>query len=125
MSLSKLAELTNGELPIIVFDATGNQHSMNNSFNLVAAGGQIIFVGLFQGEVTFNDPNAHKREITLHRSRNATGEDFRQVIALLESGAVNINPWITHRVDFDEVTNQFESWLDPNIKFIKAVIEVS
>ena len=123
-SLNELEELTNGELPIIVFDATGNQPSMNNTFNLVAAGGQIVFVGLFQGEVTFNDPNAHKREITLHRSRNATGDDFRQVIGLLESGEVNINPWITHRVLFDEVTNQFESWLDLNSNFIKAVIEV-
>ena len=123
-SLNKLEELTNGELPIIVFDATGNQRSMNNAFNLVAAGGQLVFVGLFQGEVTFNDPNAHKREITLHRSRNATGDDFRQVISLLESGKIDINPWITHRVLFDDVMNQFESWLDPNSMFIKAVIEI-
>jgi 2-desacetyl-2-hydroxyethyl bacteriochlorophyllide A dehydrogenase len=123
-SLDELNELTNNELPITVFDATGNQRSMNNSFNLVAAGGQIIFVGLFQGEVTFNDPNAHKREITLHRSRNATGDDFRNVISLMESGEVNIEPWITHRVLFDDVTNQFESWLDPQSKFIKAVIEI-
>jgi 2-desacetyl-2-hydroxyethyl bacteriochlorophyllide A dehydrogenase len=123
-SLDELNELTNNELPITVFDVTGNQRSMNNAFNLVAAGGQIIFVGLFQGEVTFNDPNAHKREITLHRSRNATGDDFRNVISLMESGEVNIEPWITHRVLFDDVTNQFESWLDPQSKFIKAVIEV-
>ncbi len=123
-SLAELNNITNGELPIIVFDATGNQQSMNNSFNLVAAGGQIVFVGLFQGEVTFNDPNAHKREITLHRSRNATGDDFRKVISLLESGVVNIDSWITHRISFDEVTDEFASWLDPRSKFIKAVINI-
>ncbi|MEP6901136.1 MAG: zinc-binding alcohol dehydrogenase family protein [Actinomycetota bacterium] len=123
-SPDELNKLTNNELPVTVFDATGNQSSMNNAFNLVAAGGQIVFVGLFQGNVTFDDPNAHKRELTLHRSRNATGEDFRKVISLMESGEVNIDPWITHRVLFAEVTNQFESWLDPNSKFIKAVIRL-
>jgi 2-desacetyl-2-hydroxyethyl bacteriochlorophyllide A dehydrogenase len=123
-SLDELNRLTANELPIIVFDATGSQVSMNNSFNLVAAGGQIVFVGLFQGNVTFDDPNAHKRELTLHRSRNATGADFKEVIELLEKGSVNIGPWITHRVLFDEVTDQFESWLDPKSNFIKAVIEV-
>lgn len=123
-SLEELKELTSGEMPVVVFDATGNPHSMKNSFNLVAYGGQIVFVGLFQGDVTFNDPNAHCRELTLLCSRNATGADFRRVISLLESGAIEIDPWITHRVKFDEVIHQFESWLKPESRFIKAVIEV-
>lgn len=123
-SPEELKELTSGEMPITVFDATGNPRSMNNSFNLVANGGQLVFVGLFQGEVTFNDPNAHCRELTLLCSRNATSADFRRVICLLESGAVDINSWITHRVKFDEVTRQFESWLKPESRFIKAVIEM-
>ena len=57
-------------------------------------------------------------------SRNATGSDFNHVIQLLESGAVEIDPWITHRVSFGEqVVNGFPVWLDPETKFIKAVIE--
>lgn len=123
-SLDELNQITDNELPVTVFDATGNPHSMNRSFDLVAAGGEIILVGLCQGDVTFNDPNAHKLEIALYCSRNATGEDFRQVMTLLESGKININPWITNRVSFDEVTQNFASWLDPQSKFIKAIIDV-
>ena len=60
-------------LPTVVFDATGNAASMMKSFNLRGAnGGKLVFVGLFQGDVTFNDPEFHRRELTLLASRNAT-----------------------------------------------------
>ncbi|MDQ3014169.1 MAG: zinc-binding alcohol dehydrogenase family protein [Acidobacteriota bacterium] len=121
---AQIAELTNGEMPTLVFDATGNQRSVNTSFDLFANGGRLVLVGLFQGDVTFRDSDAHRRELTLLRSRNATANDFRRVMALLESGEVDIQPWITHRVAFDQVVEQFPGWLDPQSRFIKAVIEV-
>ena len=121
---AQIAELTNGEMPSLVFDATGNQRSVNASFDLFANGGRLVLVGLFQGDVTFRDSDAHRRELTLLRSRNATATDFRRVMTLLESGEVDIQPWITHRVGFDQVVEQFPSWLDPQSRFIKAVIEM-
>lgn len=121
---AQLAELTDGEMPTLVFDATGNQRSVNASFNLVANGGRLVLVGLFQGDVTFRDSDAHRRELTLLRSRNATAADFRRVMSLLEAGEVDIRPWITHRVTFDQVVEQFSGWLDPQSRFIKAVIEM-
>ena len=121
---AQIAELTNGEMPTLVFDATGNQRSVNASFDLFANGGRLVLVGLFQGEVTFRDSDAHRRELTLLRSRNATATDFRRVMTMLESGEMDIQPWITHRVGFDQVVEQFPSWLDPQSRFIKAVIEM-
>jgi threonine dehydrogenase-like Zn-dependent dehydrogenase len=46
------------------------------------------------------------------------------VIRLLESGKVNIDPWVTHRVAFEQVIGGFDQWLNPNTKFIKALVEV-
>ena len=66
--------------PTAVIDATGNPGSMTRCFDLVAHGGQLVFVGLFQGDVTFNDPNFHRREMSLHASRNALPEDFERII---------------------------------------------
>jgi len=112
-------------MPTAVFDATGNRQSMNASFSLPAHGGRLILVGLFQGDLTFHDPEAHRRELTLLCSRNATGADFKRVIGLLEAGTVDVKPWITHRVSFGiGVLEQFPLWLDPQSRFIKAVIEV-
>ena len=75
--VAQLTSHLNGELPTAVIDATGNPASMTKCFDLVAHGGRIVFVGLFQGDVTFNDPNFHRRECTLLASRNALPGGFR------------------------------------------------
>jgi len=46
-------------------------------------------------------------------SRNATREDFEHVIAAMKKGLVDPLNYITHRVQFNEVKEQFESWLKP------------
>ena len=51
-----IATITAGEMPLTVFDCTGNPASMMRSFDLIAQGGTLVFVGLFQGDVTFSDP---------------------------------------------------------------------
>lgn len=112
-----------GLLPDLIFDATGNRSSMLSTFDLAAHGGRIVFVGLFQGEVTFNDPNFHRRELTVMSSRNATSAEFGQVISAMESGAVDTAPWITHRLDFAEVGERFSGVIgDPALR--KAVIHL-
>jgi len=122
--VAELATLTNGDLPTAVFDATGNPRSMMASFNYPAHGGRLVFVGLFPGDVTFNDPNFHKRELTLMGSRNARSADFPRIIALIESGKVDTSPWITHRAPFDAVPQQFPSWVKPETGVLKAMIEL-
>jgi threonine dehydrogenase-like Zn-dependent dehydrogenase len=97
---------------------------MMASFNYPAHGGRLVFVGLFQGDVTFNDPNFHKRELTLMGSRNARSADFPRIIALIESGRVDTTPWITHRAPFDAVPEQFPSWVKPETGVLKAIIEL-
>lgn len=123
--VERVKELNGGDLPTLVFDATGNQQAMNASFQLPANGGRLVFVGLVQGSLTFFDPEAHRRELTVLFSRNATADDFKRVIRLLEEGAIDINPWITHRAAFgQDVLVQFPQWLNPHSGFIKAVIEL-
>ncbi|HEY8901916.1 MAG TPA: zinc-binding alcohol dehydrogenase family protein [Chthoniobacterales bacterium] len=121
--VAELEKLTNGDLPTAVFDATGNSRSMMASFNYPAHGGRLVFVGLFQGDVTFNDPNFHKRELTLMGSRNARSADFPRIIELVESGRIDTAPWITHRAPFDTVPEQFPSWVKPETGVLKAMIE--
>jgi 2-desacetyl-2-hydroxyethyl bacteriochlorophyllide A dehydrogenase len=112
-----------GVLPDVIFDATGNRGSMLSTFDLAAHGGRIVFVGLFQGEVVFHDPNFHRRELTVLSSRNATAAEFALVIAAMESGHVDTAPWITHRLDFAEVTANFGKVIsDPALR--KAVIHL-
>lgn len=119
-----LARITSGDGPTVVIDATGNEGSMKRAFDYPAHGGRLVFVGLFQGEVTFNDPNFHRRELTLMASRNALAADFQRIIELLEAGRIDTNPWITHRAVFGDAVGEFPAWTDPATGVIKAMIEV-
>jgi 2-desacetyl-2-hydroxyethyl bacteriochlorophyllide A dehydrogenase len=123
-ALAQIREALNGDLPTIVFDATGSPRSMMGAFQYVANGSKLVFVGLFQGDVTFNDPEFHRREMTLMSSRNATRADFNQVLAHLEAGDINLTPWITHRASPEELVDQFASWTDPNAGVVKAMLEI-
>lgn len=120
----RLAELTGGEYPTVVFDATGNARSMTDAFGLVAHGGKLVYVGLVKAELSFNDPEFHKREMTLMGSRNATLEDFAAVQEAVQSGGIDVDSFITHRVPFAEMIGHFDSWLKPESKVIKAMVEL-
>ena len=122
--LPQIQDLLSGELPTAVFDATGNAGSMMRAFNYVAHGGKLIFVGLFQGDVTFHDPDFHRRELTLMGSRNATDDDFAQAIGLLEAEKIDVAPWITHRVAPEELLDAFPGWVTPESQVVKAMLEL-
>ncbi len=109
----------------VVFDATGNQASMQKSFDYVAHGGSYVMVGLVKESITFFDPDFHKREMTLFASRNATAEDFELVISSIRSGQVQFSKLITHRTNLDEVTTMLPHWAHDKYGLIKAMIEIS
>lgn len=120
----KLAQLSDGEFPSVVFDATGNANSMSASVQYVAHGGTLVYVGLVKGDVCFSDTEFHKRELTLAGSRNATREDFDVVRAAIEDGYVNASRYVTHRIGFHDVVQEFEGLTRPEAQVIKAVIEL-
>lgn len=121
---AQLEQLTGGDLPTAVFDATGNVKSMNVSFSLPAHGGRLIMVGLVQADITFHDPHFHRRELTVLSSRNALPGEFTEIIRLIESGRVDTSPWITHRTNLADVPADFAAWTRPETGVIKAMIEV-
>lgn len=121
---ARLMEITNGDMPTVVIDATGNRNVMNSAFNYIAHGGRFVLVGLQKGELSFSHPDFHKRESTLMSSRNATKDDFLYVIECLKNGKIDPKKYITHRAPFTEMITEFEKWIDPKNNVIKALIEL-
>jgi len=120
----RLMELTEDEMPTVVFEATGNAASMTESFQLAAHGGTLVFVGLVREAISFSDPEFHKRELSLLASRNATRADFELVIEAMQEGALDVERYITHRAPFDQMPEIWESWMEPNTGIIKAMLEL-
>lgn len=117
-----LKEITNSDMPTIVIDATGNLKAINSAFQYMAHGGKYVLVGLQKEMISFSHPEFHKREATLMSSRNATKEDFLHVIRNIRNGKIDASVYITHRVGFDQVKDNFESWLRPETGVIKAMV---
>ena len=114
--------ITNNNMPTIVMDATGNLNAINNAFAYLAHGGRYVLVGLQKEHISFSHPEFHKREATLMSSRNANTQDFNYVIDCIQKGLVNPSSLISHKVSFTEVTNHFESWLNPATGVVKAMV---
>ncbi|WP_230545467.1 zinc-binding alcohol dehydrogenase family protein [Mucilaginibacter sp. UR6-11] len=121
---ARLYEITGGDMPAVIIDATGSQKAINNAFHYMTHGARFILIGLQKGEISFSHPEFHKREATLMSSRNATREDFDQVISAIKNKLIEPANYITHRVKFDNVAHNFSSWLDPDNGVIKAMVEV-
>ncbi len=123
--LEKLKAITNGDMPTVVMDATGNLNAINNAFRYMAHGARYILIGLQKGDIYFSHPEFHKREATLMSSRNATRADFENVISLIKRKEIDPTIFITHRVNFDQVKDEFKNWLNPGYRVIKAMVEIA
>jgi 2-desacetyl-2-hydroxyethyl bacteriochlorophyllide A dehydrogenase len=122
--IGKLKEITAGDMPTCVIDATGYKKAIDNGFQYLAHGGRYVLIGLQKEIIAVSHPEFHKREATLMSSRNATREDFDHVIASMRRGEVNPSTYITHQVGFAELKDNFKSFLDPSNGVIKAMVAV-
>ncbi len=119
----QLKDITKGDMPTLIIDATGNLKAINNGFNYLAHGSRYVLIGLQKDDISFSHPEFHKREATLMSSRNATLQDFVYVMNSIRTGSINPLKLITHRVKFGDVASEFDKWLQPGEGVIKAMVE--
>jgi 2-desacetyl-2-hydroxyethyl bacteriochlorophyllide A dehydrogenase len=108
-----------------VIDATGNKAAIESGFAKIAHGGQYILIGLQKEAISFIHPEFHKREATLMSSRNATIADFTYVMDLLKTKQIEVRPFVTHRLDWSNVGEEFATIHAPARKIVKAIIHVN
>ncbi len=111
-------------MPTVVMDCSGNLKAINNAFQYMAHGARFVMVGLQKQEISFSHPEFHKREATLMSSRNALPVDFAHVIDCIKSKRVQPADYITHKLDFDEVKDQFADLAKPDSGVVKAILRL-
>lgn len=107
-----------------VFDATGNIKAMNAGLGLVAHGGSYVLLSVVKGDLSFPDPEFHKRETTLIGSRNALEEDFRHVMTCMADGRVPVEALATHSTTLAKAAEDLPVWAADRRTVIKALIHV-
>jgi 2-desacetyl-2-hydroxyethyl bacteriochlorophyllide A dehydrogenase len=123
-AVQAVREFTSDDGFDVVFDATGNQNAMERGFAFVAHGGRYVFISVIRDTITFSDPDFHRKEISLHGSRNATREDFERVIAAIRARQIPVDRLITHRTDLAGAAANIPIWAKQKRGLIKALIEI-
>lgn len=118
----RLSALTGGDFFDAVFDATGNARAIEAGFAYVAHGGRYVLVSIVSADIAFSDPEFHKREMSLLGSRNATHEDFADVIEVLRARAFPLDAVVSHTLPFAEVPEAIGRLMEPGAGVIKALV---
>jgi 2-desacetyl-2-hydroxyethyl bacteriochlorophyllide A dehydrogenase len=122
--MQRLIDITNGDMPTVIMECSGNLRAINNAFQYMAHGARLVMIGLQKQEVVFSHPEFHKREATLMSSRNALPADFAHVIECIRSKKIKPEDYISHQVNFEDVQNEFSQLSRPESRVIKAVIRM-
>ena len=116
--------MTGGDGFDVVIDATGNAIPMQRGFNFLAHGARYVLLSVVRTDITFSDPEFHKREATLFASRNAQPDDFAEVVRQMEAGKVPTRALNTHTGRLEDGVSLFNEWSRPEAGVIKAILEV-
>lgn len=114
-----------GELPSVVFDATGNAASMVAAPGFAAPGGRVTFVGHTKGTLAIDNQTIHRKELTLLASRNAVRADFERVLQHLRSGVHDPRRWINARTDLGGVVDDLPRWAAGGGGVVKAMVHLA
>jgi 2-desacetyl-2-hydroxyethyl bacteriochlorophyllide A dehydrogenase len=123
-ALAEIDRLTDGDRFDVVLDATGNARAMETSFDFAASGGTLVLVGVLKADITFNDPEFHRKELTLRATRNATKEDFQTVIKAVAAGHIPMDALNTHSDRLDALPEAMPAWLAADDPPLKAIVTV-
>lgn len=109
----------------VVFDATGNARAIEAGFANVAHGGTYVLVSVVKDQISFADPEFHKREMRLIGSRNAVKADFETVMAALRSGQIDAAELETEVLRLEALPARFPELVANRDAIIKVIVDFS
>lgn len=120
---AELQDLTGGDGPDVVIEAAGNPITYRAAVDEVAFTGRVICIGYAGSEVSFATKLFVQKEIDIMGSRNATPQDFREVISYLEQGTLPLSELITRKVKPEEAARAVKEWAGDPVKVMKILLD--
>jgi threonine dehydrogenase-like Zn-dependent dehydrogenase len=101
-----ILDRTGGEGMPVVMEATGSPQAMEQTVDLVAAGGRIVILGLLKQGLTVSFPGLDftRKEMTIVGSR-ASVDCFPEALQLLADGSIT----------YPQIATEFDLWDAPQI----------
>jgi 2-desacetyl-2-hydroxyethyl bacteriochlorophyllide A dehydrogenase len=105
----------------LVVETAGTAEAVTHALELVRPGGRVVLTGLPHEPTSVSFFSVVRREITLTGSM-IYQDEFPEALRLVDSGAVQTTPLITHRFGLDRIGEAFAAHADPSS--IKVALEI-
>jgi L-iditol 2-dehydrogenase len=121
-AVARVLEATGGRGADVVIESTGVMPAVAEAIRMARFGGHVLLFGIMsarEGALPFYD--LYFKELTLHNGRAAKGEDFPDMLGLVERGAVRLDPLVTHRMalgELERAVGLVEDGADGRLKII-------
>ncbi|WP_179381600.1 zinc-binding alcohol dehydrogenase family protein [Jannaschia marina] len=107
-----------------VFDATGNARAIEAGFAAVAHGGSYVLVSVVKDDITFADPEFHKREMRLIGSRNALRADFETVMQAFRDRRIDADALCSATLTLEELAGRFAGLAADRADLVKVMVDL-
>ena len=121
----RLQEITDGHGPDVIVEAVGLPQTFRAAVEEVCFAGRVVYIGYAKAPVEYETKFFVMKELDMLGSRNALPEDFKEVIALLESGRFPIDDVITVTVPLSQAGDLLEQWHENPGGFTKIHVIVN
>jgi 2-desacetyl-2-hydroxyethyl bacteriochlorophyllide A dehydrogenase len=105
-----LLQLTDRQGPRVMIEAVGLPETFRAAVDEVSFAGRVVYIGYAKQLVEYDTRHFVQRELDLLGSRNALADDFRAVIAFLESGPFPVDEVITKVVPLEDAGAALADW---------------
>jgi threonine dehydrogenase-like Zn-dependent dehydrogenase len=119
----ELVKLTLDKGPDVVVEAAGNPVTYRAAVEEVAFTGRVVCIGYAGIEVAFATKLFVQKEMDILGSRNATAEDFLNVIAYLEQGTFPMERMLSLVVKVEEAGEALQAWAKDPGRIMKILVE--
>ncbi len=122
--VTRLRSCNDGQLADLVIVATGAPPALKQAFDLVDAGGTILFFAPSTPDLELSMPfnRLWADEVSIVTTYAASPKDIKVAIELIRTGRVPVKDLISHRLPLSEIQKGFDLVADP-VDSLKVIIE--
>ncbi|MCC5940887.1 MAG: alcohol dehydrogenase catalytic domain-containing protein [Balneolaceae bacterium] len=97
--VDRVMELTDGKGASAIVDFVNNQATSTAAFNMLQKNGIMVMVGLFGGKLTFSNPVATLKNLTIRGSYTGGLSELRELIDIVRDKKLKSIPVKTYKLD--------------------------
>jgi threonine dehydrogenase-like Zn-dependent dehydrogenase len=121
---ARLREITDGDGPDVMIEAIGLPETFRMAVEEVAFTGRVVYIGYAKEPVAYETKLFVQKELDIMGSRNATAQDFLDVMTMLEAGRFPVDEAVTAVVALDEAPSILSSWSANPAAFTKIMVQM-